>query len=184
MTYIIYQILGVTMDNQPYQMKLSELRALVSQELVNVSGELKDITKLIKSYLDSPEPGTDKIISKNLFATANRLELLNSNLLVLNKRIELIVQNYHGSKAENEAIAALQKDIPINTNGISMIKDHYLELVNIYGRTGKNTDKFKNFDCFKEEKHSLGSLDTLDASEEEVETKKPSKPKKRRWFCV
>jgi hypothetical protein len=172
------------MDNQPYQMKLSELRTLVSQELVNVSGELKDITQLIKEYLDKTNTSSDKIISRNLLATGGRLDLLSANLLVLNKRIELIVQNYQGSKAENEAIASLQKDIPINTKGVSMIKDHYLQLVNIYGRTGKNTDKFKNFDCFKEDKHSLGSLDTLDASEEEVESKKPSKPKKRRWFCV
>lgn len=176
------------MDNDPYKIKLSALRYQVSQELVAASGLLKDTTKLLKAYTETPNLALDKSVRTNILKSGENLDKLNNDINVLRKRIEHIAKNFVGNLQEKEAVENLALDIPQNTQNMSMLKKHYLEIVGIYSKPGKSGDEYLQFTFLQNESESntleLG-LDKKDPeiTEDIVIKKAKPKTKKHRLSC-
>ncbi len=171
------------MDNDPYKIKLSVLRYQISQELVVVSGLLKDTTKLLKAYTETPTLALEKSVHSNILKSGENLDKLNDNIKVLKKRIEHISKNFVGNAQEKEAVESLVLDIPQNTKNISMLKKHYLEIVGLYSKPEKMNEEYLHFTFLQNDVLSNTiELDT-DKSKEDIVIKTKSKTKKRRLSC-
>ncbi len=165
--------------NDPYKLKLSELRSLVSQDLVTVSGMLKDTTTLLKNYLELPTKNQEKNLCNSILKTGECLDQLNKIAQVMNKRIEHIVKNFSSKKEEEiEAINTLSQDVTKNTKGMSLLKNHYLEIVGLYTKDEKTQKQLTDLDCFKNESDEIAIL--VEKPTEQIISKK-TKTKKKRW---
>lgn len=169
------------MDNDPYKIKLSVLRNQVSQQLITASGLLKDTTKLLKAFTETPSLALDKSVKNNILKSGETLDELNNQIQVLKKRIEHIADNFKGNTEETEAVKNLMLDIPQNAQNMSMLKKHYLEIVGLYVKDEKSREEYCHFKIFDNQPESkIIELEKQHA--QDVVTK--SKPKKHRlsWF--
>lgn len=169
------------MDNDPYKMKLSVLRYQVSQQLIAASGLLKDTTKLLKNFTETPSLALNKSVKNNILKSGETLNELNNLIQVLKKRIEHIADNFKGNAEETEAVKSLMLDIPQNTQNMSMLKKHYLEIVGLYAKDEKSREEYCHFNFFNDQPEpNIIELDKRHTNDIVIK----SKPKKNRlsWF--
>lgn len=175
------------MDNDPYKIKLSVLRYQVSQELVAVSGLLKDTTKLLKAYTDTPSLALEKSVCANIFKSGENLDKLDNNIKALKKRIEHIAKNFIGNAQEKEVVENLILDISQNIQNISILKKHYLEIVDLYSKPGKSKEEYLYFTFLQNESEPNSLESRQDKREkditEDITIKTKTNTKKHRFSC-
>lgn len=175
------------MDNDPYKIQLSALRYQVSQELVAVSSLLKDTTKLLKAYTETPELALERSVRSNIIKSAESLDKLDNNIKVLKKRIEHIAKNFIGNAQEKEIVEKLTLDIPQNNQNISILKKHYLEIVGIYSKSEKSRQEYLQFNFLQNESEfnpiELGQDKKESEVKDDIVIKKSAKTKKNKFSC-